>query len=1530
MNKDLYQHIILSAPFGFAYHQIITDDKNIPIDYRFIEVNPAFEKLTGLKAADIISKTVLEVIPGLKDAEFDWISFYGEIALNGGEKTFEQYSEPLGKWFKVQVHSPLKTYFTTIFTDISHEKNQNDELTGFFNVNLDLLCIADLEGHFIKVNKEWEYILGYSVEELQHRKFLEFVHPDDMQSTLEVMGSLGKQESVLNFVNRYLCKDGTYRFIEWRSHPHGNLIYAAARDITERYIMEHDLLASETKFRAYMENAPLAVFVSDYQGNFVEVNPQACNITGYSKDQILQIKISDLIDVDSRDKAYLHFQETISKGKAYGIYKAKKKDGTPFWLSVNSSKINDKLLIAYCDDVTDDIHLKEKLKEKTEQFELAINGSNDGIWDWNILDNTLFLSSRWKEMLGYQDDELKNEFSSFESLLCEVDKPYVLDYVDRYLKGDTDKYDLEFRMKHKNGEMIWIHAKGQALRNQDGIPYRMAGSQTDITKRKITEEALKKSEEQLKLTLEVTGDGIWDWDLVHNKVEHNSRWCQILGLDASKKVHDLEFFISCIHPEDRELIYKKVQETLKNGIKYDSEHRMLKSDGKVVWVHDRGAVVQYDDAHQPVRMLGSITDITERKLYETALRESEERLKTFFTQSHAGIFFMMLDEPVEWNQRTDKEKTLDYIFSHQRMVKVNKAMLEQYHTEEKDFIGLTPNDFFAHDIAYGKEIWRTFFDQGHYHFETNERAFDGSQLWVMGDYVCLYDEKGRITGHFGIQSDITERRVMEEKLANNEKNFRNFFETLDDLIFIADKEGKIYHTNSAVSKKLGFTDEELQQMHVLDVHPIDKRDEATDIFTRMFKGELGVCPLPLQKKNGEYMPVETRVWFGNWDGMDCIFGVSKDISKEQEALQMFNKLFNSNPALMALTSIETGKYLEVNDAFLKTLGYTRDEVIGHSAKELDITADPDKKDLYASELKEKGFLRNRELKVKTKDKQELYGLFSGELIENQGKKYFLTVMTDISVLKKVENELKIAKDEAESANKAKSEFLANMSHEIRTPLNGVIGFTDLLLQTPLTDTQKLYAKNAGTSGKALLGIINDILDFSKIEAGKLELDVVKTNLFNLLEETIDIVRYQANEKDLELILDIQADMPENAMFDPVRLKQIIINLLNNAVKFTEKGEIILKVIFKPLNEYVGKYDFTVSDTGIGIKEEQLSKLFKAFSQADSSTTRKFGGTGLGLIISEKLAEKMNSKIDISSEFGKGSVFEFTIETGYQKNMQEEDASPIVYHHCLVIDDNPQAGNILKANLISAGLKSSYAENGVEAFKILDHEPLIDLLIIDKEMPYIDGVDLIKKLRFSNSERYQKIEIILLKSINDSSENLNLEARFKPVQIMRKPLKIRKLLHLLKSQNEQIIEDTQILQKETASQTLFEKTILIAEDVKMNMILIKTMLTHLYPNARILEAQNGQEVLQLLKKESIDLIFMDVQMPVMDGIEVTQQIRQEESISEKHIPIIALTAGALKEEQFRCINAGMDAFVTKPVQEETIRHITDQYLMRYDL
>ncbi len=519
-----------------------------------------------------------------------------------------------------------------------------------------------------------------------------------------------------------------------------------------------------------------------------------------------------------------------------------------------------------------------------------------------------------------------------------------------------------------------------------------------------------------------------------------------------------------------------------------------------------------------------------------------------------------------------------------------------------------------------------------------------------------------------------------------------------------------------------------------------------------------------------------------------------------------------------------------------------------------------------------------------------------------------------------------AKELAENSAEAKSNFLSTMSHEIRTPLNGVIGFTDLLMKTKLDSTQHQYMSAVFQSANSLLDIVNDILDFSKIDAGKLELESEKIDLLEVGNQVADIISYQAHQKKLEVLLNISPDVPRFVWADAVRLRQILVNLLSNAVKFTEVGEIELKV--SVLSKEVDgdtTLCFSVRDTGIGILEKNKQKIFEAFAQEDASTTRKYGGTGLGLAISNKLLALMNSKLLLRSEIGKGSTFYFDVTF---KALEGSEPNPQNFDHIkqvLIVDDNANNRLILKDMLALKKINADLAEDGVKAIEMINTDKLYDVILMDYNMPEMNGIETIRQIRNNTSININKQPIILLYSssddelINEACKELEVQQR------LVKPIKMQQLFNSLAklNANNLVVEEVKEIESGQVINASQNLKILIADDNSVNMFLAKIIVSGVLPNATIYEAINGKEAIDIFEREKPHLILMDVQMPEVNGYEAATAIRGLEKTG--RIPIIALTAGTVKGEKDRCLQAGMDDYISKPVVKANIETVIEKWL-----
>ena len=804
-----------------------------------------------------------------------------------------------------------------------------------------------------------------------------------------------------------------------------------------------------------------------------------------------------------------------------------------------------------------------------------------------------------------------------------------------------------------------------------------------------------------------------------------------------------------------------------------------------------------------------------------------------------------------------------------------------------------------------------------------------SNLKVIGS-LNIFDTKDRIlTAHeITFLNKSVEQINRWVKIKEKEQRLTNqdyLFEYSDDLLGIFTTDGKFIKINRAFEKALGWTEKEFMESKFIDfVHPEDKA-QTLDCLISLSKGD------PLHNFTNRYLTKSNDVKWIEWTSTpdlesNQVYTIGRDVSEyiEKQALLTqseikFRNLFENVNGILSIVDLD-GNFIDVNKAGLEATGFSREDLSKSSLYDLIVPEKLENIKLYleATEVHGKA---SGEMTIVKKDGSKATWLFMSSLEEDfAGNKQIIANCIDITERKKLDHDLLKAKEAAEEAYRAKSEFVANMSHEIRTPLNGIIGFTELALATKLDETQKQYLNIINQSGISLYSIINDILDFSKMEKNHMKLDIDKVDVEEIVSEAFNIVSYGVNKKGLEMLIDIDETIPRYIWADGMRLKQIFVNLLGNALKFTEKGEI--KVYVKLLKNYDGhkmRFRLGVRDTGMGIHKDKQQEIFNAFCQEDGSITKRFGGTGLGLTISNKLLALSGSTLQLESEQDKGSHFFFDLDFDTEHAQFEMTLDGI--KTVLIVDDNDNNRMILRRMLEIKGIEVTEANSGMKALMTMMEQRKFDVIIMDYHMPVMDGIETIRKIKELNQD---SPFIVLYSSSDDESlqkacDELEVDNRLvKPIRMNLMYKVLSKVKSEIKINSEKT--ETLVTHVEEINQNI---KILIAEDNAINMLLAKTYLKEIMPNAILLEAINGNEAISQYKSEKPDLIFMDIQMPELNGIEATKSIRSLEDQIE--IPIIALTAGSLAGEKEKCLQAGMNDFLTKPLLKKTMMNMVGKWI-----
>ncbi|MFA6584604.1 MAG: PAS domain S-box protein, partial [Elusimicrobiaceae bacterium] len=1255
----------------------------------------------------------------------------------------------------------------------------------------------DRQGRYIACNKAFTEFLGVTEEQIKGKTVLEVwpeQHAEDYhQRDLAIMDSPERQI----YEYKLWDKNGQYHPIIYAKDVFRDEndqvagIVSTFIDITDRKRAEEMVLESEERFRRIFEDGPIGMVIANVDCTFSRVNSAFCKMLGYVPHELLGLTPMDITHSENLPSNISNIQQLIAG--EISVYKTEKryirKDGSYVWADTTATAIrdkNDKCLytLTMIEDITD--------RKKYEAEILKLNS------------------------------------------------------------------ELEARVSHRTRELKLANEK----------------LEKEVAERKLAEAVLRESEEKFRDMTEITSDWLWEVNTEAAYTYVNSKVRDILGYEPEEILGKTPFdFMS---PEE----IKRVGPVFESYTKQKKSFSFLVNnnihkDGHLVVLETSGVPI-FDENNVFRGYRGIDRDITEHKAAENVLRESEEKFRNLFESSRDML--MILDEGG-------------------RVIECNPASCKMFGYTAQEMLGITPWDVspkFQPDGTPSKEGALEKVKQAlagkTEPFEWVNIRKDGTPIYV--EVIISPMELGGKKVVQIIDRDITERKLAEKGLRESEAKFKNLFESSRDAIMIL-ADGKFADCNPATLNMFGYSKDEFCKITPWDVSPevqangTPSKVAAMEKINKTLEGHSAPFEWIHIRKDGTPFFADITLSPMDLNGKKAVQAIVRDMTKykamQREIMETKKKLQTvlDTVDVAVYEKDKDGRYTLVNRKYESAIGIKQAGVIGKTDAEF---FPPEAAKLFAEEDR-----RVKDEQTAISFEEDIPNVKNGAcrsylttkvplLDENGNVRSIIGQSTDITDLIKMQYQLRAAKEEAEGANRAKSEFLANMSHEIRTPLNTVIGMNHLVLDTKLTQKQKEYIRKSSTAAKALLQLINDILDFSKIEAGKLTTEKIPFSLQEVMNESAEITGLKAEEKGLELMFDVDRSIPDRLMGDPLRLSQILNNLISNAIKFTPQGEIIIGAGIASIKANKIELLFSVRDSGIGMTEGQLENLFSPFTQADGSMTRKYGGTGLGLAISKQLTQLMGGTISAESKFNEGSVFTFILPFEISDGKPEprvnfEPEPDLRGKKVLIADDSANAREILTKMLESMSFRPNAVASGMEMLEVL-RRMKYEIVILDWKMPGLDGIETARRIKEEHLCDSPKILMVSAYSKGDllrEGEKAGIDA-FIPKPVYPSVL-FDSIMQLFGKNRVAHRKEKRIRERLDAEHLKYLRglKVLLAEDQEINQQVACEILKK--AGLKVTLANNGKEAVDLAAKQKFDLIFLDLQMPVMDGLTATGIIRE---------------------------------------------------------
>ncbi len=1151
------------------------------------------------------------------------------------------------------------------------------------------------------------------------------------------------------------------------------------------------------------------------------------------------------------------------------------------------------------------------LRESEQRHRTVIESLGEGVAITDDRERFLVANPAAEQIFGVPPGGLAGR--SLNGFVPPPEIPRLKSEAARRLRGEKTSYELQIVRPDGAPRTLLVTVAPQY--GQDGHSIRCVGVFRDVT-------AARQLEERIRLlahALASTSDCVCITDFEDHFLYANEAYCHAMGYPESE-LHGRPIGLVRASRNDPEVLAQILP-----GILTESWHGEIwarSKDGREFPMALTTAPVR--DGHaRTIARISVGRDITARRRAEEALKESEARHREFVENAPIGIY------------RTTPAG---------RIVMVNPALVRMLGFDSAEELMRRDLESSTYEPDYDRACFKRLLEEQGEIRGREERwtRRDGSSLHICESAKLVRGPDGEIQYYDGVVEDITERKLTEEALKESEARFRDLVENTSDVIWETDEQGHYVYCSPAVEEILGFRQEQMIGRQTLNLSAPGEQAVQEPVVK-----DLLAHPHPFRGLEFRHLHADGSVRVLEANGVPIYDvsgrftgyrGVTRDVTERrraEEALRQSEARFRDlveNTSDLIWESDAEGRFVYCSPAFSAVLGHDPKQLLGKTSSESSAPEDRASEQALGRSLIEdpRAFRGLESVRRHADGTARVLETNATPILDAAGRcTGYRGITRDITERKRTEEELRAAKTSAEAADRAKSEFLATISHEIRTPMNGIIGMTDLLLGTGLSAEQRGYGEALKFSSEALLALLNDVLDFSRIEAGKVELESIPFDLRACLEEAEDLLAISAHAKHLELALLYSRDVPRRLLGDPSRIRQMVLNLVSNAIKFTERGSVWIEVASLPSSPGRAALRITVFDTGIGIAPDKLGQVFRKFTQADSSTRRRYGGTGLGLAIVKRLVGRMNGSIEVASQPGEGSAFSLVLNLPLVPGSEPEPPPPAQLAGTRVLIVNDCAINrFVFIDLCTRWLmRPDEAGGGAEALRMVaaavrSGDPY-RVIVLDSNMPEMDGEDVARRLRATFDAPGPAIVMAT------SSAQIGEAERFRAagcdgylVKPIKSALLEEALARVLGARAagipQPLLTDGSLVKLRNGlavepagdSKPFAGCLALLAEDNLINQKLGVRLLERL--GCRVNVAVNGLEAARLSALNAYDVVFMDCQMPEMDGFEATAEIRRREG-SGRRTPIVAMTAYAMAGDRERCLRAGMDDYIAKPIR-----------------